>query len=78
MELNKSEHFAAFLARKNINAEAFNLAEPLIFEKWKELFLQLHEESFVMMQKFHLNPIRRRFPLISHASVSRPEPGISG
>jgi hypothetical protein len=69
MEEPKPDRFAEFLVRKNIDAESFSLAEPAIFQKWKELFSQLHEESFLMMQKFRLNPLRRRFPLVRHASV---------
>jgi hypothetical protein len=66
METTSVDRFADFLVRKNIDAQAFSLAEPAVFQKWQELFSQVHEESFVMMQKFHLNPIRRRFPLVGH------------
>ena len=70
MEEKIPDRFAEFLVRKNIDAEAFSLAEPAIFQKWKELFSQVHEESFLMMQKFRLNPLRRRFPLVRHASLN--------
>ena len=73
MEEKIPDRFAEFLVRKNIDTEAFSLAEPSIFKKWKELFSQVHEESFMMMQKFHLNPIRRRFPLLRHPSKNTPE-----
>jgi hypothetical protein len=77
METTSPERFADFLVRKNIDAQAFSLTEPAVFLKWKELFSQVHEESFVMMQKFHLNPIRRRFPLLHHASKNTPERATS-
>ena len=73
MEENSQGRFADFLVRKNINGEAFSLAEPAIFRKWEELFSQVHEESFVMLQKFHLNPIRRRFPLVHHPALNSRE-----
>lgn len=63
-------HFQEFLKRKNIDATAFSHYEPELFREWQQLFAQVHEESFVMMRKFQLNPIRRRFPLVSHAAVN--------
>jgi hypothetical protein len=57
-----SERFRDFLNRKNIDAEALVAGEPSVFRKWAELFAQVHEESFVMQQKFLLNPIRRKYP----------------
>jgi len=77
MEKTNPERFADFLVRKNIDAGAFSLTEPTVFLKWQELFSQVHEESFVMMQKFHLNPIRRRFPLLRHPSKNTPERAAS-
>ena len=68
--MEKENLLGAFLSRKNIDAAAFSLQEPKLFREWQQLFAQVHEESFVMMRKFQLNPIRRRFPLISHAAVN--------
>jgi hypothetical protein len=58
--------FQEFLKRKNIDAAAFMKNEVQLFQDWQELFSELHEESFVMMQKFRINPLRRRFPLVLH------------
>jgi hypothetical protein len=55
--------FDAFLTRKNINPEDFRAGDPVQFEKWRLLYEKVHEESFLLFQKFHINPIRRRFPL---------------
>jgi hypothetical protein len=61
--------FEEFLKRKNIDALAFSEQEPEQFQRWEHLFAQMHEESFVMQQKFILNPIRRRFPSVRHPAV---------
>lgn len=68
MEDNQTEHdrFSAFLKGKNINPQAFAEGEPQRFSQWQELFAQMSEASFVLYQKFHINPLRRRFPLIPH------------
>ncbi len=68
--MEKENLFEAFLSRKNIDAAAFSLQEPEVFREWQQLFLQVHAESFVMMRKFQINPIRRRFPLVLHPSVN--------
>lgn len=70
MEDNQTEadRFSAFLKGKNINPQAFAEADPLRFSQWQELFAQMSEASFVLYQKFHLNPVRRRYPLIAHPS----------
>lgn len=60
-ETNGSERFLEFLQRKNIDAAAFAHAEPLVFEKWKSLFEQMHENSFVLQMKFQINPTRRKY-----------------
>ena len=68
--MEKENLLGAFLSRKNIDAAAFSLQEPKLFREWQQLFAQVHEESFVMMQKFRINPLRRRFPLVSHSPVN--------
>jgi hypothetical protein len=69
----EENRFLAFLQRKNIDAAAFSAADPEFFNRWAGLFAQQHEESFLMQQKFHINPIRRRFPLVVFESVTGKE-----
>lgn len=64
-----ADRFSAFLRGKNINPQAFAEAEPQRFSQWQQLFAQMSEPSFVLYQKFHLNPVRRRFPLIPHPAL---------
>ena len=56
-----AERFLDFLNRKNIDAAALAVGDPEIYRKWEVLFSLVHEESFVMQQKFLLNPIRRKY-----------------
>jgi hypothetical protein len=55
-----------FLTSKNIDGERFMKNEPIRFQEWETLFHLVHEESFVMQKKFYINPIRRKYPKISH------------
>jgi hypothetical protein len=68
MEEQTTDRFHEFLVRKNIDAQGLSLGKPEIYLKWKEMFAELNEDSFVMQQKFQLNPIRRSFPLVRHES----------
>lgn len=58
------ERFEAFLSSKNIDASQLLAAEPAVYERWLALFAQMHEDSFVMQQKFKINPIRRKYPKV--------------
>jgi len=75
MEEQTVDQFNAFLVRKNIDAQGFSLGKPELFQKWKEIFAELSEDSFVMQQKFQLNPIRRSFPLVRHESLKTDKNG---
>jgi len=75
MEEQTVDRFNAFLVRKNIDALGFSLGKPELFQKWKGIFAELSEDSFVMQQKFQLNPIRRSFPLVRHESLKTDKNG---
>lgn len=62
----KGDLFEDFLSRKNIHGHAFGTAEPALYASWKMQFMQMHEESFVMQNKFYLNPIRRKYPKVQY------------
>ena len=68
MEVQSSdkERFDDFLSRKNIDSKMLNASDPTLYESWHALFSQVHEESFVMLQKFKINPIRRKYPKIQY------------
>lgn len=55
--------FDEYLIGKKISKEKFAKAEPEMFQEWKELFEQMHPESFTMHKKFLINPIRRKYHL---------------
>jgi hypothetical protein len=65
-EKPQENRFLDFLHRKNIDARALRENEPVLFEKWETGFALLHEESFVMQQKFLINPVRRKYALVRH------------
>ena len=55
--------FSAYLLQKKINEVTFFASEKVIFMDWKSLFDQIHPDSFTLQKKFHINKIRRKFPL---------------
>lgn len=55
--------FEDYLKSKKIDQKAFESAEPERFQEWKELFTQVHPDSFTLQKKFLLNPIRRKYQL---------------
>jgi len=54
--------FLDFLERKNIDAEAFKAENSDLYSNWLQLFELVSEASFVMQQKFLINPIRKKYP----------------
>jgi hypothetical protein len=61
--------FLDFLEKKNIDKDSFRIQDQALYEKWKDLFSQVFEESFVMQQKFLINPVRRKYPLVQHLAL---------
>ncbi len=57
--------FSEYLLQKKIDEAAFREGDPDRYAEWKELFEQVHPESFTLQKKFYLNDIRRRFQLLS-------------
>ncbi|GGC02042.1 hypothetical protein [Dyadobacter sediminis] len=55
--------FEEFLKQKKIDATAFREADETRFSEWKELFPNMHPESFTAQKKFLINEIRRRYHL---------------
>ena len=55
--------FEDYLIQKKIDKALFLKFKPLIFEEWKQLFEQIHPDSFTAQKKFFINAIRREFLL---------------
>jgi hypothetical protein len=53
--------FPDYLTQKNIDAAAFERAEPALYAEWQRLFDQVHPESFTLQKKFFINDVRRRY-----------------
>lgn len=57
--------FEEYLTQKKINAVVFQQKEPALYQRWKQEFEQMHPDSFTAQKKFLINPIRRKYLLIS-------------
>jgi hypothetical protein len=55
--------FDEYLLSKKIDANKFEKSEPQRFDEWKNLFNQMHAESFTTQKKFLINPTRRKYQL---------------
>ena len=55
--------FEEYLATKKINSDAFKKAEEDQWIKFKQLFEQMHPNSFTMQKLNLINSIRRNYPL---------------
>ncbi|PGH41652.1 MAG: hypothetical protein CRN43_00520 [Candidatus Nephrothrix sp. EaCA] len=54
--------FEEYLASKKIHSEKFREGDNGLWNEWKNLFEQLHPESFSAQKLFSVNAVRRRFP----------------
>ena len=57
----ENNSFEEFLNKKKIDSSRFQKFEATVFLQWKKEFAQMHEESFVMLKKFSINAIRRKY-----------------
>jgi hypothetical protein len=55
--------FIDYLTAKKIDSRLFEQAEPARFAEWKQIFEQIHPESFTVQKKFLLNDTRRKYLL---------------
>ena len=55
--------FEEYLTSKKIDSAKFKKESPEQFEDWKEVFNQIHPESFTQQKLFLINKIRRAYLL---------------
>ncbi len=55
--------FEAYLLEKKINSEAFKSLEADKWESFRQLFEQMHPNSFTNQKKFLINDLRRKYLL---------------
>lgn len=60
-----------YLNLKKIDAAAFRQGNPGQYHTMRELFYQVSPNSFTAQKLFLINPIRRRYPLVSQ-EVEKP------
>lgn len=53
----------AYLEQKKIDAAAYRQQAPQQYEDFKQLFYQMHPNSFTAQKLFLINGIRRQYPL---------------
>ncbi|ELR69745.1 hypothetical protein C900_04722 [Fulvivirga imtechensis AK7] len=56
--------FQDYLYKKKIDSDAFKKAEPVQWQVWKEIFDQVHPDSFTAQKLYLINPLRRQYPFI--------------
>lgn len=52
-----------YCKKKKIDSDRFRTAEPERWKEWKNLFEQIHPNSFTEQKKFLINDIRRKYHL---------------
>jgi hypothetical protein len=57
--------FEAYLSEKKIDPAAFRENEPERWEDFRNLFGQVHPNSFSAQKKFLINDLRRKYHLAS-------------
>ncbi len=55
--------FEAFLKSKKIDPVTFQKEEATVWQELKEVFDQVHPDSFTAQKLFLINKIRRKYPL---------------
>lgn len=67
--------FEEYLSTKKIDSSAFKSAEPILWEKFRELMEQMHPKSFTMQKLNLINGIRRKYPLqnVDESKVIKPK-----
>jgi hypothetical protein len=65
--------FTDYLISKKIDQDAFQKAEPALFEIWKTEFEQMHPNSFTAQKLYLINPLRRKYTLPFEV-VLKPKP----
>ncbi|MDX5443978.1 MAG: hypothetical protein LPJ89_09385, partial [Hymenobacteraceae bacterium] len=55
--------FEEFLAKKRIDNAAFETGEPERYWQWKEMYAQMHPNSFLIQVKMIINDVRLRYHL---------------
>lgn len=64
--------FDSFLIAKKIDPEKFRIAESNQYIEWKQIFDQVHPDSFTQQKLFLINKVRRAYQL-KEAPVEKKE-----
>jgi hypothetical protein len=53
--------FDNYLTKKKINFSVFKTTEPILYARFKEAFMLMHEDSFTAQKLYFLNKLRRKY-----------------
>ncbi len=62
--------FEAYCRKKKIDPTLFLQSDPERYKEWKTIFDQVHPDSFTEQKKFLINPIRKKYLLITSSESS--------
>ena len=62
-----------YCIKKKINSEAFRQEEPQRWAELKNIFEQVHPNSFTEQKKFLINPIRKKYLLVTTDAIKKTE-----
>jgi hypothetical protein len=65
--------FKEYLTSKKIDAKGFALEESDRFMELKNIFDQVHPDSFTAQKLFLINRIRRKYPFVEAPEVAKKE-----
>ncbi|MDB5272422.1 MAG: hypothetical protein JWO58_789 [Chitinophagaceae bacterium] len=65
--------FEAYCKKKKIDPDLFLQSEPARYKEWKSIFEQVHPDSFTEQKKFLINPIRKKYLLVTTDSIKKTE-----
>lgn len=64
--------FEDYLKSKKIDPTTFKGSSPDIYTEWKQLFEQVHPESFTQQKLFLINKVRRANPFTEKVVEKKP------
>ncbi|CAD5292829.1 conserved hypothetical protein [Imperialibacter sp. 89] len=73
MPKGKTMTFKEYLTSKKIDAKGFALGEQERFMELKNIFDQVHPDSFTAQKIFLINGIRRKYPIVETAEEAKKE-----
>ncbi|MFN6946101.1 MAG: hypothetical protein ACK4ND_14220 [Cytophagaceae bacterium] len=65
-------NFQEYCKSKKIDVVAFQKGSPEQFREWRQLFDQVHPDSFTEQKKFLINAVRRKYLFREEEKLDQP------